>query len=165
MINKIKENNTLYIRKCKHCKSIFSYDAQDYVSSYGYSDSYGNVKCPYCSSRNKIKFKIRYKSSKKVNQDYKTELNIIREENNNLKVKIEKLELENNNLKETTGNYDNIKSLYESEKKKCSNYLSAYNKENDKIRKVDDYIEDYMNSSRKNNLATKYLKEIQEIIK
>lgn len=148
MANKLKENYTLYIRKCSVCGSHFTYNTKEWAEDTYHNDK-GYVRCPYCDNKNKIKFNIRYRSSKKIIQDYKTELDIIREENNNLKDKIKKLELKNRNLKETTDTYDNIKALYESEKKKCSNYLSAYNKENDKIREVDDYIEDYMNSSRK----------------
>lgn len=165
MISKIKENNTLYIRKCKHCKSIFSYDVQDYVSSYGYSNSYGNVKCPYCSSRNKIKFKIRYKSSKKVNQEYKVELEKVKNKNEKLNSIIEKLENEKSKLKDKANKYDTMESSYKLEKKSKEVLRDKCDELNGKIYDINEYINDYMNSSKKNNLATKYLKEIQEIIK
>ena len=165
MISKIKENNTMYIRRCNHCKSMFSYDAQDYVSDYGYGNAYGLIRCPYCECRNKIKFKIRYKSSKKVSQDYKAELDKVKNENKTLKSMIDKLENEKFKLKDKADEYDKMESSYKSEKKSRDVLRGKYDEVNGKIYNVNEYINDYMNSSRKNNLATKYLKEIQEIIK
>lgn len=165
MINKIKENNTLYIRRCNHCKSVFSYDAQDYASNYGYGNEYGLIRCPYCEHKNKIKFKIRYRSSKKVNQDYKAELDKVKNRNEELKAIVEKLESNNNKLKSNVIKYEDIESLYNQEKKISNEYRNKYTKAHDKIIKVSLYIDDYMFSGKRNNLATKYLKEIQELIK
>ena len=165
MISKIKENNTMYIRRCNHCKSMFSYDAQDYVSNYGYGNAYGLIRCPYCECKNEIKFKIRYKSSKKVNQDYKAELDKEKNSNEELRGVIKRLEHENNELKNDASSYKKISTLYEREKRECERYKNQYNNEHFKVCNVYDYINDYMNSSKKSNLAIKYLKEIQEIIK
>ena len=165
MISKIKENNTLYIRRCNHCKSMFSYDAQDYASNYGYGNEYGLIRCPYCEHKNKIKFKIRYKSSKKVNQDYKVELEKVKNRNEELKSIIDKLENEKSKLKDKANKYDTMESSYKSEKKSREVLRGKCDELNGKIYDINEYINDYMNSSRKNNLATKYLKEIQEIIK
>lgn len=165
MINKVKENNTLYIRRCNHCKSVFSYNAQDYASNYGYGNEYGLIRCPYCEHKNKIKFKIRYRSSKKVNQDYKTELDKVKNRNEELESIVKKLESKNKELSIQAGDAKKMESLYKSEKKMREDYHKKYNEENSKVGKVNYYINKYMESPKKNNLAIKYLKEIQELIK
>ena len=158
MINKIKENNTLYIRKCKCCNSLFSYNMHDYANSYGYGNTFGSVECPYCKYENKIKFRIRYKSSKKVVQDYKAELEQLNKELLNLKK-------EYKDFKDGVGELKYYESLYNSQKRDIEKLRGDYNNEHSKVRKVNNYINDYLNSDRKNNLAIKYLKEIQELIK
>ena len=70
MANKIKENNTLYIRRCKHCKSLFGYTNLEWAKDDYYYDK-GTIKCPYCNNKNKIRFKIRYKSVKKIEAFYR----------------------------------------------------------------------------------------------
>lgn len=165
MVQKIKENNTMYIKRCNCCKSVFSYDIKEYASSYGYDNAVGIVRCPYCDHKNKIKFKIRYKSSKKVNEDYKIELERVNNRNEELKSIIEKLESKNKKLEIDNSDCKKTKILYEDRKAKYDKLYADFNKIDHIVNDISEYIDDYMNSPKKNNLATKYLKEIQEIIK
>lgn len=164
MANKIKENNTLYIRRCKHCKSLFSYTDLEWAKDDWRSDK-GTIKCPYCENKNKIRFKIRYKSSKMVEKDYKDELEQVLKDNKDTHTKLENLQSEYSRFKYEVGEYETYKKYYENEKKECTKLNNELFEVRAKVDKINTYINDYMNSPKKNNLATKYIKEIQELTK
>lgn len=164
MICKIKENNTTYIHKCHHCKSWFGYDIQEWAKD-TYRSRKGRVECPYCQNEDKIKFKIRYKSSKKNNIDYKNELANIKENNKELKNEVKELESVNFDLRQEVNSLKKMESLYDEGKRSYEKLRSKYNNLERKIDMVNTYISDYMKSDKRNNLATKYLKEIQELSK
>lgn len=160
MITLIKENLTQYVHRCKVCKSWFVYDIKDYVANC-YSANNGYVSCPCCHNKNRIKFKIKYKSSKKINENYKSlyeeslkEQKRLENTNNNFLLDTEKL---NNTIKELENKYKHDQEDYE-------DLFQAFKIADTKLGDVDDYIENYLNSDKKNNLATKYIKEIKEII-
>lgn len=164
MIKLIKENLTQYIHRCKVCKSWFIYDIKDYVDV-SHDNYNGYVKCPCCKHRNKIKFKIKYKSSKRINENYKSlyeeslkEQERLENMNNNHLLNTKKL---NNTIGELNGKIEK----YEYNQEKYDKLYSSYTRTIDTISKIKHYIENYLNSDRKNNLATKYIKEIQNLIK
>ena len=164
MANKIKENNTLYIRRCKHCKSLFGYTNLEWAKDDYYYDK-GTIKCPYCNNKNKIRFKIRYKSVKKIEEDYKSKFEESEKDNESLKRDIKSLEIKYNEQKLEINLLSSYKIKYEGEKKKCTKLNNELFEVKEKISKINTYIDNYMNSPKKNNLATKYIKEIQELTK
>lgn len=171
MITLIKENLTQYIHRCKVCKSWFVYDIKDYVNDV-YTDYRGYVKCPCCKNRNRIRFKIKYKNSKKINKNYKSlyeeslkEQERLENINNNDLLNIKKLNSTIEELNNRIKVSEKYKNMYEVSNASYDKLHADSNNKTFKLNGVQDYINDYMNSSKKNNLATKYLKEIQEIIK
>lgn len=164
MIKLIKENFAQYIHRCKLCKSWFVYDIKDYIDDCYYDDYIGYVQCPCCKSRNKIKFKIKYKSSKKINENYKSlyeeslkEQKRLENTNNNFLLDTKKL---NNTIKELK----NKLNKYEYDQENYEELFREFKIADTKLGGVNDYIENYLNLDKKNNLATKYIKEIKEII-
>ena len=116
MANRVKENNTLYIRRCKHCKSLFSYTNLEWAKDDWHSDK-GIIKCPYCERKNKIRLKIRYKSAKKMDKDYKAELEQVQKDNRLTNIKLKDLESEYSKFKCEVGKYTTYKKDYEEERK------------------------------------------------
>ena len=78
---------------------------------------------------------------------------------------IEKLQKEYKDFKYEVGEYESYKAMYKDSKARYDKLYAAFNKIDHIVNDISEYIDDYMNSPKKNNLATKYLKEIQELIK
>lgn len=146
MIKEYKKNETQYIKKCKYCKSKFLYENEDYYSDYSYGKR--KIKCPYCREVNKIIFKITYKNEEQIQEDYKKELNILKTKYN---------DVQNNKIKREN-------ELYIEKKEIESKYKEKLEKKEFKENKIKKYINDYMSSDKKSNIAIKHLKEILKIL-
>lgn len=67
MIKKIKEDMTIYIKKCKHCKSDFQYTADELIGYEGKRQH--TLRCPYCNFYNKIYSRKIYKTCEEMEED------------------------------------------------------------------------------------------------
>ena len=146
MIKEYKKNETQYIKKCKYCKSTFIYENEDYYSDYSYGKKH--IRCPYCREVNKIRFKIVFKNNEQMQEDYKKELD-------NLKTKFD--DVRNEKLKR-------IIELNEEKKQIVNKYKALEERLEHKENKIKKYINDYMSSDKKSNIAIKHLKEILKIL-
>lgn len=139
MIKEYKKNETQYIKKCKYCKSKFLYENEDYYSDYSYGKKH--IKCPYCKEVNKIRFKIIFKNEEQVKDDIKKEYN----------------ELKNRFENYQSKSLANENKLFQEKKELESKYK-------EKLEKIKKYINDYMSSDKKSNIAIKHLKEILRLL-
>lgn len=139
MIKEYKKNETQYIKKCKYCKSKFLYENEDYYSDYSYGKKH--IKCPYCKEVNKIRFKIIFKNEEQVKDDIKKEYN----------------ELKNRFENYQSKSLANENKLFQEKKELESKYK-------EKLEKIKKYINDYMSSDKKSNIAIKHLKEILKLL-
>lgn len=146
MIKEYKKNETQYIKKCKYCKSKFLYENEDYYSDYNYGRK--NIKCPYCREVNKVRFKTIFKDDEQIKDD-------IRKEYNELKTRFD-----NSNDRWFKEN----QKLFDEKKKMESEYKEKLEKKELKENKIKKYINNYMSSDKKSNIAIKHLKVILELL-
>mgnify|MGYP001625438438 CR=1 FL=1 len=136
-------DRTQYIKKCKYCNSKFIYDIEELVGRYSYDDN-KRLSCPNCGNVNKIYFKKIYKGNDEVVKNYDKEIE---------KLKSEKKEKEND--------IQDLKYKLQENEQLTKNTNQYYE---DKLGKLKTYVNNLLNNN-VNNLAKKYLKEIDYIIK